>query len=100
MHSCLLPIAIITGAVAGALAASLNVQPGLSVRSPPESALIENTLHPDLGEAFAKMGIEPVDLSQGDEGLRAEGFDSVIDVTLFTPVITGRRNQAHLCSVA
>jgi len=47
-----------------------------------------------LSAAFSRLNMESVEPGASDQALENRGFSSVIDVTLYTPVVTGKAKRA------
>ena len=96
----LLPLAMATGAIVGALAATMDDRPGaappIAVPTPAaESGSDSDVLNREFVAALTALNIESVDHTLSDQEISAAGFASVIDVVLYKPVVAGKPRSAH-----
>ncbi len=92
------PLAVAAGAMVGALSASLKDP--ISARPIDDSPVEATTIGADaldarFAEAIATQNVFPVEHTLSDEQLVQQDFDSVIDVILYTPVVTGNSKRSR-----
>ncbi len=99
-YALLVPLAMATGAIAGALAANAAdatpVAPVTGARTTPGGTDVSfDRLHAQLADDLAAMNVEALEHMASDEQLAQAGFASIVDVVLYRPMVSGKRRRSR-----